>query len=100
MIWVVSLGPPTSNTRKWRPFRRSQPHKDGEVQSDSKYDVIPLGPPAGFESGDSFTDRSPPGMARSNLSPRRASLRWPPQQPSKVATVSQIAAPQGWRGLV
>eukprot|EP00959_Pyramimonas_sp_CCMP1952_P052997 1108694-Pyramimonas_sp.AAC.1 len=24
----------------------------------------------------------------------------PPKQPSKVATVSQIAAPQGWRGLI
>eukprot|EP00959_Pyramimonas_sp_CCMP1952_P052588 1099444-Pyramimonas_sp.AAC.1 len=39
-------------------------------------------------------------MARSNLSPRRASLRWPPRQPSKAATVSQMAAPQRWRGLI
>ena len=28
-----------------------------------------LGPPAGLENGDSFADRSPPGMARSNLGP-------------------------------
>eukprot|EP00959_Pyramimonas_sp_CCMP1952_P403051 8445284-Pyramimonas_sp.AAC.1 len=37
-------------------------------------------------------------MARSRLGLRRTSLCWTPQQPSKVATVSQIAAPQGWRG--
>ena len=42
----------------------------------------------------SFTDRSPPGMARSNLNLRGASLRWTHQQPSKVVTVSQIAAPR------
>eukprot|EP00959_Pyramimonas_sp_CCMP1952_P455887 9472285-Pyramimonas_sp.AAC.1 len=29
-----------------------------------------LGPQAGLKSGDSFTDRSPPGMARSDLNPR------------------------------
>ena len=31
-----------------------------------------LGPPAGLENGGSFADRSPPGMARSNLNPRVA----------------------------
>ena len=53
-----------------------------------------LAHPAALESGDSFADRSPPGMERSNLNPRETSLRWTPQQPSKVATVSQIAAPK------
>ena len=33
-------------------------------------------------------------MVRSNLNLRKSPLRWTPQQPSKVATVSQIAAPQ------
>ena len=32
-------------------------------------------------------------MARSNLNLRRTSLRWTLQLPSKVATLSQIAAP-------
>ena len=53
----------------------------------------PLGPSAALERGDSFADRSPPGMARSNRSPRKTSLRWTPQQPSKAPTVLQIAAP-------
>eukprot|EP00959_Pyramimonas_sp_CCMP1952_P167391 3498567-Pyramimonas_sp.AAC.1 len=48
------------------------------------------GPPAAIESGDGFASRSPPGMARSNLS---TPLRCPHQQPSKLATISQIAAP-------
>eukprot|EP00959_Pyramimonas_sp_CCMP1952_P430375 9014166-Pyramimonas_sp.AAC.1 len=30
-----------------------------------------LGPPAALGSGDSFTDRSPPGVARSHLNPPR-----------------------------
>ena len=53
-------------------------------------------PPAAIEIGDSFADRSPPppGMGTSNMSQRCSPLRWAPQQPSKVATVSQIAAPQ------
>ena len=50
------------------------------------------------ENEEGEKDRSAPEMARSNLSPRGASLRWPPQQPSKVVTGSQIAAPQEWRG--
>eukprot|EP00959_Pyramimonas_sp_CCMP1952_P111240 2327211-Pyramimonas_sp.AAC.1 len=56
--------------------------------------------PAGIESGDRFADRSPPGMARVSLGPRVASLCWAPQQASKVATASQIAASQRWRGLI
>ena len=53
-------------------------------------------PPAALESDDNFADRSPTMMVRSNLSLRRTSLCWTPQQPSKVATVPQIAAPEGW----
>ena len=52
-----------------------------------------MDPPAALECADNIADRSPPGMAKSNLSPRGASLRWTHQQPSKVATVSQVAAP-------
>eukprot|EP00959_Pyramimonas_sp_CCMP1952_P320195 6700822-Pyramimonas_sp.AAC.1 len=39
-------------------------------------------------------------MARSNLNLRSTSLRWTPQQPSKVATLSQNAAPLGCRGFI
>eukprot|EP00959_Pyramimonas_sp_CCMP1952_P451102 9444424-Pyramimonas_sp.AAC.1 len=40
-------------------------------------------------------------MARSNLSLRCApTVLSPPQQASNVTTVSQIAAAQGWRGLI
>eukprot|EP00959_Pyramimonas_sp_CCMP1952_P173153 3618465-Pyramimonas_sp.AAC.1 len=42
----------------------------------------------------------PARTARSRSGPRGASPRRTHQQPSKVATVSQIAAPQGWRGLI
>ena len=56
--------------------------------------------PAAFDIGNSFADHSPPGMARSNLSPRMTSLRSTHQQPSKVATVSQLAPPQARRGLI
>eukprot|EP00959_Pyramimonas_sp_CCMP1952_P123377 2579342-Pyramimonas_sp.AAC.1 len=38
-------------------------------------------------------------MARSDLSLGKTPPRWTPQQPSKVATSSQIAAPQGWRDV-
>eukprot|EP00959_Pyramimonas_sp_CCMP1952_P359501 7527955-Pyramimonas_sp.AAC.1 len=41
--------------------------------------------------------RSPPRIARSSSDLRGAPLRWTRHQPSKVATVSQIAAPQGRR---
>ena len=57
-------------------------------------------PPAPLESGDSFADRSPPGTSRSNLNLRLVPTMLAPQQPSKVVTVAQIAAPQGWRGLI
>ena len=72
----------------------------GQVSFKSGYHLTLLDPPAALESGDSFADRSPPRMARSHLGLGRASLCWTPQQPSKVVTVSQIAAPQGWRGLI
>ena len=93
----------TTTRRQWRKrrqFRGSQPPNDDEVSSESGYDVTALGPPEPLERGESFADRSPPGMARSNLSLGMTPLRWAPQQPPKVATVSQIAAPQGWRGQI
>eukprot|EP00959_Pyramimonas_sp_CCMP1952_P372994 7811023-Pyramimonas_sp.AAC.1 len=39
-------------------------------------------------------------MARFHLSLGNKPLCFTNQQPSKVATVSQIAAPQGWRGRI
>eukprot|EP00959_Pyramimonas_sp_CCMP1952_P007965 166904-Pyramimonas_sp.AAC.1 len=47
-----------------------------------------LDPPAGLDSGDSFTDRSPSGMARLSVSLRRTSLSdrhyaGPPSRPRK-----------------
>ena len=58
---------------------------EGRLQEDedeeSALHVAMLDPPAAFESGDSLADRSPPGMVRSNLSPRKAPLRWTLQQP-------------------
>ena len=95
-----------------------------------------LDSPAALESGDSFTDRSPPqarrcfiaicvsihsagpprsprkwrqirrsqpphpGTARSHSDLRKTSLHWASQEPTNAATVPQIAAPQGRRGLV
>ena len=49
--------------------------KDGEVSSDLPKDVTALDPPGAHESSDGFADRSPPGMAKSNLSLRSASFR-------------------------
>eukprot|EP00959_Pyramimonas_sp_CCMP1952_P175219 3661731-Pyramimonas_sp.AAC.1 len=39
-------------------------------------------------------------MARSGSDLRSTALYWALQQPSKVATVSTITAPPGWRGLI
>ncbi len=97
--WLHCVGFP-SRPRKWRQFYRSQFPGDGEVSFEFARGVIALGPPSGLESGNSFTDRSRQGMARSHLNLPVASLRWAPQQASKLAPVSQIAAPKGWRGLV
>ena len=62
-------------------------------------DVTPLDLPGAHEGGDNFADRSPPGTAKSHGDPRGTPLCWTSQEPTKVATVSQIAAPQGRRGL-
>eukprot|EP00959_Pyramimonas_sp_CCMP1952_P441760 9248331-Pyramimonas_sp.AAC.1 len=59
-----------------------------------------LAPTAGLESGDSFTDRSPQEWLGLVSVFGVYPLRWAPQQVSKVATISQIAAPQGWRGPI
>ena len=55
--------------------------------------------PGAHESVDSFADRSPPGNGEASSDPRGAPLCWTSQEPTKVATVSQIAARQGRRGL-
>eukprot|EP00959_Pyramimonas_sp_CCMP1952_P473368 9501626-Pyramimonas_sp.AAC.1 len=67
------------------------PPRDGEAQLRSAQCLTPLdspaaSPSAALESGDNFTDRSPPGTGRSRSDPHGASLRWTHQQPSKVAT--------------
>eukprot|EP00959_Pyramimonas_sp_CCMP1952_P385873 8087170-Pyramimonas_sp.AAC.1 len=62
--WVPTVLGPPSRPRKRLQFHRSQPPRDGEVQFESAACAHCAGPPpAGRESGDSFTDRSPPGMA-------------------------------------
>ena len=60
---------------------------------------LPLGLPGHHESEGTFADRSPQGTARSHDGPRKTPLRWASQETTKVATVSQIAAPKGRRGL-
>eukprot|EP00959_Pyramimonas_sp_CCMP1952_P165534 3460221-Pyramimonas_sp.AAC.1 len=55
--------------------------------------------PATPENGNNFADRSPEGMGSSHSNLCSTLLRWAPQKPPNVATVSQIAAPQGQRGL-
>ena len=65
---------PLSKLRTRRPFHRSQPPRDGEVYVESAAGPHYAAPLAGFESGDSFTNRSPPpppAMARSTVNPRR-----------------------------
>ena len=110
-------GQRTAPCARWRPIAQRMRHALGgapsrcDLRSNSaaRYvtgqrralcDVTLLGPPRTHESGDNFADRSPPGMAESQLGLGKASPRWTPQQPSNVATISQIAAPQGWRGLI
>ena len=61
--------------------------------------VVPVrrpsaGPPKSPRKWHSFADRSPPGTAMSSGGPRKTQLRWTSQEPTKVATASQIAAPQ------
>ena len=69
-----------------------------------------FGPPRCFHSAGptsslrkrrpSYRSPPPPPLRGLVWVRRGASLRWTHQQPSNVATVSQIAAPQGWRGLI
>eukprot|EP00959_Pyramimonas_sp_CCMP1952_P452903 9467360-Pyramimonas_sp.AAC.1 len=59
-----------------------------------RVDAPPLGFPGAHESGDSCADRSPQGTARSRGDPRGTYLGWASQEPTKVATVTQIAAPR------
>ena len=68
---------------------------DGEASSRSAYDVTPLDPPAAPASGDGLVARNPQG--RRGLILRWVAMRWAldPQEPTNVATVSQLAAPQG-----
>ena len=68
--------------------------RDGEASFWSENGTIPLGLPGAYESGDSFADRSPPGNGEASSDPRKTSHRWTSQEPTKVAAVSQIAAPQ------
>ena len=56
-------------------------------------DVTLLGPTGAHERGNSFADRRPPKDGEAPSGPRKTSLRWAPQEPTKLATVSQFAAP-------
>ena len=68
---------------KWRQNAPEEPPCSPRGSRD--YPRRPSGGPKCFPDGHMSLKDAPP-MA--------------PQQPSKVATVSQIAAPQGWRGLI
>ena len=58
------------------------------------------GPPRSPRKWRQLLRSRPPGTVRSHGDPRKTPFRWTSQEPTKVATVSQIAAPQGRRGLV
>ena len=75
-----------------RSFPRSR-----EVSSGCAWDITPMALPGAHESGNNFADHSLQGNARSRLGVRGTPLRWLPQEPTKVATTSQIAAPSGNR---
>ena len=47
-----------------------------------------------------FRRSHPPRDGEASSDPRVSHFRWTSQEPTKVATVSQIAAPQGRRGLL
>ena len=60
--------------------------------------VAPLRPldlPGAHDIGHGFADRGPPGAARLSGDLRRTPSRWASREPTKLATVSQIAAPSG-----
>ena len=90
----VTAGPPRS-PRKWRRFHRSQPPTEPRGLVWMCVRRHSAGTQGAHKSGDSFADRNPQGAARSSLGVRKTSLCWAFQEPTKVATVSQIAAPQG-----
>eukprot|EP00959_Pyramimonas_sp_CCMP1952_P271009 5666017-Pyramimonas_sp.AAC.1 len=48
-----------------------------------------------FRSSQPLGVRSPRGMAQFHVILGETSLRWTPQQPSKMTTLSQIAIPPG-----
>ena len=58
------------------------------------------GPPRSTRKWRQFRRSQPPRDGEASSGPRRTSLCWTSQEPTKVATVSQIAAPQGRRGLI
>ena len=64
--------------------------------SDSAASSCPAAP-----SAQEYLKTFPPSEWRGRNWVRQSpSLCWSPQQASKMATVAQIAAPQGWRGLI
>ena len=92
-----SAGPPRSPRNCRDKFADRRAPRDTELSCRSPYDVAL---PGAHASGDSFADRSPPKTVRSHGDPRKTSLCWASQEPTKEATVSQIAAPQERRGLM
>ena len=62
--------------------------------------VVPVrrqsaGPPRNPRKWRQFRRSQPLRDGEASSGPRKTSLRWTSQEPTKVATVSQIAAPQG-----
>ena len=82
--------PPSSN-RKWRLLRKSQAPRRWRDRIGVRVVPHSAGPNNSLRKRDNLEDRSPPRMASSNVNLGGASLRWTHPQPSKVATLSQIA---------
>ena len=69
--------------------------RDGEASFWSAYDIALVGLLGTREHCGNFAIRSPQGRRGPTLvSVILTPLRWAPQQPTKVATVSQFAAPR------
>ena len=67
--------------------------RDGEASCRYAYGTTPLDPPGAHERGDGFAIRSPKD-GEASLWSSMAPVRWASQEPAKVATVSQFAAPR------
>ena len=92
-VWHPSAGPPRS-PRTWREFRSSQPLPGwrGLILICVWHHSVE--PPRNHRSWRQLRSSQPPGAARPHSDLRMTLLRWTPQGPANVATVSQFAAPR------